>query len=134
MKSRRKWKLVFWLLLWISPVSLLVVWWGEGLVKTNLIPLVTMVLALHIGIYWINSSLQLRHRWPWYALYFSLQGLLAWMISLILREYQGLAYAQVVGVVVTLGLYLSLIVEAVVWFRRLPLLAMAVVVSYVLLF
>jgi NarL family two-component system sensor histidine kinase YdfH len=133
MKSRRKWKPVFWLLLWFSPVFLLVGWWGEGLVKTNLIPLVTMVLALHIGIYWINSSLQLRHRWPWYALYFGLQALLAWMISLILREYQGLAYAQVVGVVVTLSLYLSLIGEAVVWFRRLPLLAMAVAVSYLLL-
>src|SRR5215471_2293229 len=126
MKSRRKWKLVFWLLLWISPVSLLVVWWGEGLVKTNLIPLVTMVLALHIGIYWINSSLQLRHRWPWYALYFGLQRLLAIMISLILYEYEGLAYAQVVRIVVTFSLYLSLIGEAILWFRRLPLLATAV--------
>src|SRR5215470_11970960 len=133
MKSRGKWKRVCWLVVWFCDDFLLVGWCGEGLVKTNLIPLVTMVLALHVGIYWINSSLQLRHRWPWYALYFGLQGLLAWMISLILREYQGLAYAQVVGVVVTLSLYLSLIGEAVVWLRRLPLLAMAVVVSYVLL-
>ena len=134
MNNRRKWKPALWLLLlWISPVYLLALWWGERLVKTNLISLVTMVIALHIGIYWINSSLQPRHRWPWYALYFGLQGLLALMISLFLHDYQGLVYTQVVSMMVTLSLYLALIGEAMVWFRRLPLLASAIVVGYILL-
>jgi NarL family two-component system sensor histidine kinase YdfH len=92
-----------------------------------------MVIALHISVDWIHNSLDLRHRWLWYTLYFALQGLLAFTISLVLRSYQALGYSLIVGSIGIISLYLSLMGEAVVWLRRMPFLALGVVVCCLLL-